>query len=479
VTRLAAADLYCGGGGTSHGAEQTGAVEVQFAVNHWDVAIKTHQANFPKTQHVLTDLARVRPSECGKIRVLYASPECTHHSRARGGVPTTDQQRSGPWDILPWVSHHRPSFVFIENVIEFEDWGPIGDNGRPIKSLKGRIFQAWVMAIESMGYRVEWRRLNAADFGAATSRVRLFLVARKGTRRIKWPEPSHLEDPVGMLPGLGAKRWRGVIEVIDWRHRMDSVFARNIPNVCKRPLVDNTIERIIKGLERHVSPTIVTLRNNGRATDMTSPIGTVTAGGWHHGVSVPFVATVNHGDSGGSRTRPADVPLPTITTTRGDAIVAPLVAHYGTVATPLMLSQNTAGACKTMNDPVPTITTGAGSQIFVPFIVSFYGTKNDSAVDSPTPTITTVDRHTVVAPLANGYPQVTPRTDGERKLVEVMRRLGIVDIGFRMMQNDELARAQGFPSDYIFHGTKKDVTRQIGNSVSPDNARALTESVLG
>ena len=153
---LKAADLFCGAGGTSLGAHQTGGVDVRFALNHWDRAIDTHSANFPKTKHARARLNEVKPSECDKIDLLFASPECTHHSRARGGRPTSDQQRSGAWEIMPWIEHHRPRFIVVENVVEFESWGPVS-KGMPMKSLRGSFFNAWVAAIQSAGYRVEWR----------------------------------------------------------------------------------------------------------------------------------------------------------------------------------------------------------------------------------------------------------------------------------------------------------------------------------
>ena len=240
---LQAADLFCGAGGTSIGAHQTGRVNVRFALNHWDCAIKTHSANFPQTTHALARLNQVKPSECDRIDLLFASPECTHHSRARGGRPTSDQQRSGAWEIMPWIEHHRPRFIVVENVVEFEQWGPVS-NGAPLKSMKGRFFAAWVSAIESAGYRVEWHRLNAADFGAATSRTRLFVVARKGNRRIQWPEPTHSRKCGNQLPGMESQSWRGAIEVIDWSIPLPSVFGR------KKPLADKTLARIQAGLKR-------------------------------------------------------------------------------------------------------------------------------------------------------------------------------------------------------------------------------------
>lgn len=159
---IKAADLFCGGGGTSQGAEQSGAAKVICAVNHWQVAVDTHAANFPHTKHINSRLDQVNPSECPKIDLLFASPECTHHSRARGGRPTSDQQRSGAWDLMRWVEYHRPSWIVVENVPEFREWGPVGEHGRPLEKFRGRFFESWIQAVESAGYRVDHRLLNAA-----------------------------------------------------------------------------------------------------------------------------------------------------------------------------------------------------------------------------------------------------------------------------------------------------------------------------
>ena len=154
-SRLIAADLFCGAGGTSIGAESTGLALVGFALNHWSVAVETHAANFPHARHVNSRLDQVSPSECQRIDLLFASPECTHHSRARGGRPTSDQQRAGAWDVMKWIEFHRPSFVVIENVSEFEHWGPVGNDGRPLTSKRGAFFEAWVNAIRAAGYAVD------------------------------------------------------------------------------------------------------------------------------------------------------------------------------------------------------------------------------------------------------------------------------------------------------------------------------------
>ena len=534
---IKAADIYCGAGGTSLGAHQTGEVDIAFALNHWDVAIDTHSANFPNTKHVQSGLKWTHPSECPKINLLFASPECTHHSKARGGRPTSNQQRSGAWEIMPWLEYHRPSTLIVENVVEFESWGPVGSNGKPLKKFRGQSFDAWLMSIQSYGYRVEYQRLNAADFGAATNRNRLFIVARKGRRSIKWPTPTHskAKNNAPLFPELDLPIWRGAIEIIDWSTEVPSVFNR------KKPVADKTINRIIKGLDRYVEPFVVTLRNNCNSSNSRNPLGTITAGGRHHGLATPFFLVVNHGDSGSKRSFPAHVPLGTVTSKNGRAVVVPyLVPRHGerpgqdprthdindpcptiacsnapniaiplflpfdngsnsgtpkdgnhpirtittksgqAIALPLVMAPQSGGVAKmAMESPVPTITTMAGSQIVVPWITSFYGTQNTADLSKPSPTIPTVSKHAITIASFHDSHRKNIRTEAERRLLAVMEKLGVVDVGFRMLTNRELANAQGFGDDYIFCGTIRDITKQIGNSVSPPVAKALTESCCG
>jgi len=301
---LSVADLFCGAGGTSCGSELTGGVKIRCAVNHWDKAIATHSANFPDAVHIHSRLDQVNPGECPKIDLLFASPECTHHSIARGGKPTSDQQRAGAWDLMRWIEFHRPSWIVVENVKEFRDWGPVGNNGIPMKSRRGQMFAAWVQAVESCGYRVDFRILNAADFGAATSRDRLFVVARKGNRMPVFPEPSHGRRAGGELPGMGTKPWRAAADVIDWSIPCASVFSR------KKPLKDKTLARIEAGLRKFVGPYVAILRGRSESQAVGAPLGTLTTGGGHHALTVPFGVEMRQGAD--RRIHPLSDPLGTM-----------------------------------------------------------------------------------------------------------------------------------------------------------------------
>jgi DNA (cytosine-5)-methyltransferase 1 len=412
---LKAADLFCGAGGTSCGAESTGAARVAFALNHWTTAVETHSRNFPHAKHVNSRLDQTSPGECGKIDLLFASPECTHHSKARGGRPTSDQQRSGAWDVMKWIEHHRPSWVVVENVVEFEQWGPVSEKGIPLASKRGAFFHAWVCAIEAAGYVVDWRHLNAADFGAATSRNRLFVVARKGRKAPVFPEPTHQRNRGRTLPGMERPSWRTAAEVIDWSVPCPSILGR------KRPLADKTLARIEAGLRRFVGPFVCgcgARDGDSPPSSLTRPLNTIVTKDAKC-LAVPYTVEVNHGGHD-SRTATLDAPIGT-------------------------------ASCKN------------GRGLAVPFLTHFYGNSGASPVTEPVDTITTVDRHSLAV----------------ASLVQTMHELHVVDIGFRMLQNHELAAAQGFPGDYVFCGSKADVTRQIGNSVSPPVAAAITRAIAG
>ena len=254
--KLLAADLFCGAGGTTQGAESSGAVKTIFAVNHWDLAVEAHSRNFPHAKHVRCDVDKVHPSECGKIHILLASPPCPGHTHARGNKPTSDQQRSDAWDIMKWFEFHRMPEAVIENVPGFLNWGPVNpDTGRPIEKFKGKFFESWVGAIQSAGYKVEWRILNSADFGALTSRRRLIVRARKGNKPPAWPELTHVDQ------------WRSAREAIDLNHTGRPIAGR---------IVDSTLARIADGRSRFGNSFIVEYYGNSTSVSLDCPLPTIT-----------------------------------------------------------------------------------------------------------------------------------------------------------------------------------------------------------
>ena len=446
---MIAADLFCGAGGSSTGlvqATQARGISLDLtAVNHWHRAIETHSANHPAARHLCHGLDEVDPRKVigRKLDLLIASPECTHHSNARGGKPMEDQSRSTAWHVIRWAEALQPKFVLVENVQEFTTWGPLCAKGkRPLKSRKGETFQAWAQALRSLGYVVDWRVLNAADYGDATSRRRLFVLARRGRGAIPWPEPTHAREVVADLFGSRAK-WRAAREVIDWTLACPSIFGR------KRPLSDRTIRRIEAGIRKfggkHAEPFLASLRHLGNSEGDTRSCQTIdepTASETNLGLVQPFVL----GQQSGSVARGVNDPLPTISTDGAIAFVAP--TNYGE-------RDGQSPRVHSIGEPLPTIVGTTSHGVCQPFLVPYYGTGQADDMADPVRTLTTRDRLGLVLPDGVTY-----------------------DIGFRMLQPSELGAAMGFPCDYRFAGNKREVVRQIGNAVAVGMARALCSAIV-
>lgn len=233
------ADLFCGGGGSSSGAveacDERGLKVTLTAVNHSERAIQTHWANFPWAEHVRQDIRALQPRKIirsGHVDVLVASPECRAYSPARGRKAWKPQFRTSPREILRWTGDLNVPNVIVENVPDFLDWGPLDEEGYPVPAFRGIFYKRFIAALIDQGYTVDDRVLTAADYGDATTRQRLFIQARRGSP-ISWPEPSHIPE-----------RWRPARDIIDWSLKGESIFSR------KQPLAENTLGRIVSGLEK-------------------------------------------------------------------------------------------------------------------------------------------------------------------------------------------------------------------------------------
>lgn len=412
------------------------------AVNHWDIAIETHALNHPWARHLCAALDAIDPRKAvpsGRLNLLVASPECTHFSVARGGRPMHDQSRASAWLILKWLQELYVDNVLIENVREFENWGPLGADRRPMKSKRGETFNAFIAALRSLGYKVEWRLLNAADYGDPTTRERLFVIARRGNRKIAWPEPSHA--PAERLRNRDLFErlapWRPAREIIDWSIKGDSIFRR------KRPLAPATMERIAAGIRkfRWPEPFLLILRNHMDGKSLDEPIPTLAAGGQHVGLVEPFIL----GQQSGSVARSTSDPVPTIATDGAISLVQPFI---------MPLNHGRADhRSNGMHNPFPTVTSTDAWGMVEPFIMSFYGHGQTDPVSDPLNTITAKDRFGIVRPAT-------------------------ADILFRMLQPHELAAAMSFPPEYQFAGNRQDKVKQIGNAVPVRTATALCRAIL-
>jgi len=383
------ADLFCGAGGTSEGAVEAiralGFEPKLTAINHWDVAIATHTANHPSARHLCTSLDNIDPRKLfkeGELEVLWASPECTHHSVARGGKPINDQSRATAWCVVRWAEALRPAVILVENVPEFETWGAIGTNGRPLKTKRGATFLAWVGALESLGYTVDWRVHCAADYGDPTTRRRLFVQCVRGRKKIVWPNPTHAPKAETDMFGASRKAWVAAREIIDWSALGQSIFER------KRPLSPKTMRRIWAGLEKFgLKPFIVPQHGSNGPRSADSPAPTVTTTSRGVGIAEPFILTMEHGGS----IRSIERPIPTVTTAKGGAIG---------VAKPYLVrvSGSEDRRPRNIDEPLQTVTAGGISHgVAQPFIVRLQHNSAADSVEKPLGTVLANGTHFAVA----------------------------------------------------------------------------------
>lgn len=526
-------DFFCGGGGAGTGLEMGLGRPVTVAKNHSPAAISMHTANHPAARHFTTDVFEGDPDEECQGRPVgwfHMSPDCTHHSQAAGGQPRKREIRNLSWIGLKWAGKKRPRVISLENVKQILQWGPLmakrdKNTGRVMKldgtvaavgervpvqqqflvpdpKRRGITWRRFVHLLEGMGYQVEWRVIKACDFGAPTSRERLFMIARCDGQPIVWPEPTHAKHPT-----KGQQKWRTAADCIDWSVPSKSIFGR------KKELAAATLRRVAKGMKKFVldnpQPFIVPIANwSGElAQSANEPLRTVTS--WPRGGSFAVASPVMIGAGGpvyAGKSVPADQPMGTIMTQSHRALVTAFIeqANGGFNTTPAKgadeplttvtntgsqqrlvtaslatLRRNCVG--RPVDDLVPTMTAGAehhalveyklspeheeGALRVAAFLISYYGTENTSAADAPAPTVTTKDRLGLVTVFVKGTPYV------------------IVDICLRMLQPHELYRAQGFPASYIINKgadgkpfTKTEQVHMCGNSVSPPPMAALARA---
>ncbi len=500
-------DLFCGGGGSVSGAidalQMAGVQYEGRCFNHWDVAIKTIQANHPEmipdfdracapVESVLPD--EIFASDPTRLDVLWASPSCTHHSVAAGGKPRSNQLRCQPEYLLPYLRLTQCRRMFVENVPELLSWGPLLDDdivwegkhykvGQADPRKKGLFFNLWLKEIKASGYRVDYQIMNAANYGAATSRRRLIVQAvRKSTgEKMAWPEPTHSKGP-GLF---GEQPWRSAASIIDWSIPGQSIFDRT------HPLCANTLRRIEAGIRKYwgawAEPFLVSLRGTqdaqleASAISLKKPLPTITTGRGHLMLVRPFLTRYNGGEN---RNSSADQPLPVIDTANRYAVVEPMIVPYKysnkakgvgqpldalttinnfSLVQPLFIPQHECGTVKPTSQPLSTIATSGAIGMVTPFLMEYYKNGKPVGVDQPLPTITTKDRFGVV------QGRILTLPDGRRYQL---------DITHRMLSARELADATGFSHDYVFSGTDTDAKKQIGNAVPPPLARALYLAAL-
>lgn len=537
-------DLFCGAGGTSTGVENARYNEQQCAkvvacVNHDANAIASHAANHPDAMHFTEDIRTLELSplmhHLDEMRrqypdafvVLWASLECTNFSKAKGGQPRDADSRTLAEHLFRYIEAINPDYIQIENVEEFMSWGDLDEHGKPISKDKGRLYTNWVDNVKAYGYKFDHRILNAADYGAYTSRKRFFGIFAKPYLPIVWPKPTHSKTGGGDLFGSLAK-WKPVKEVLDFADEGESIFHR------KKPLSPKTLERIYAGLIKFVAggkdsflikynsvnkktgkhippsidepcPTVATQGRlgvaqvnflskyyggspEGKSVSVEEPAGAITTRDHHSFITAYYGNGHNHS---------IDAPAPTLTTKDRLAFVD---MQYGN------------GTPCDVESPAPTVTTNPKHQLVTckPWIMNTSFKNTGSSIDEPAQTVTanrkwhylmnpqfqsaggSVDSpcFTLIARMDKMPPYLIQTEQGKIAIViepddtpamvkikQFMAMYGIVDIKMRMLRIPELKRIMGFPSDYVLVGTQADQKKFIGNAVEVTMARVLCEAL--
>jgi len=425
-------DNFSGGGGASTGFEMATGLSVDIAINHDPAAIAMHKANHPETEHYNESVWDVDPVEAvkgRKVGLAWFSPDCKHFSKAKGGKPKDRNIRGLAWIAVKWAVAVRPRVIMLENVEEFQTWGPLDKNGYPIKEKEGKTFWSFVKSLEALGYEVQFRELRACDYGAPTIRKRFFMIARCDGKRIVWPEPTHGDPKSPAVQRGKLKPWKTSSEIIDWEVGTPSIFTR------KKSLAENTLRRIARGIQKFIidepNPFII-------------PYGAAFL--------TQYYTETNPGEVRGQSLRD---PIYTIPTANRFGLVTAFIAQHYKSSTGHSLDQ-----------PLNAITTVNKASLVSAFLTKYYGSDVvGQSLSEPLHTITTKDRFGLVTLKGHNYQ--------------------IVDIGMRMLQPHELYAAQGFPSNYIidrdFEGNPYPKTEQVarcGNAVPPPFAEALVRANL-
>ena len=457
-------DNFAGGGGASTGIKLAIGRDVDIAINHDPAAIAMHKANHPYTEHFCESVWEIDPRKVVQNRpvaLCWLSPDCKFFSKAKGGKPVEKTIRGLAWVAVRWAATVRPRVIILENVEEFQDWGPLTKENQPDPSQKGRTFKTFVNALRYQGYNVSWRELKACDYGAPTLRKRLFLIARCDGQPIRWPEPTHGDPKSEAVKSGRLHPWRTAAEIVNWSLPCPSIFDTAEEIKAKygikavRPLADNTMKRIARGIQKFVidnpEPFIMQAFGGGytgAGSNINKPLPTITTRD-HNFLVTPFLAQYHSYDDS-ARGQVLDRPILTIDTNPRYALVSAFISKF-----------YKSGTGQIVNEPLHTVTTSPGHFAEVrAFLIKYYGAGIGQELNEPLHTVVSRDRYGLVTIQGQDYQ--------------------IVDIGMRMLEPRELFNAQGFPEDYIidrdYTGKAYPKSAQVarcGNSVPPPFAEAL------
>ena len=506
-------DCFAGGGGASVGIEMALGRHVDIAINHNPQAIRMHKTNHPDTLHLTEDIFKVDLQKYVKgrhVALMWASPDCTSHSKAKGGKPREKGLRILPWAVYKHAKAILPDVILMENVEEIQQWGPLDNEGYPIKERKGEDYQRFITAMKSLGYVFDSRELVAADYGAPTTRKRWYAVFRRDGKPIVWPDPTHNKYGTD-----GLKKWEPIWKYLDLTDLGKSIFGR------KKPLADKTMNRIARGLDKFVfnslEPFIVQVNHGGdnfRGQSIHEPMPTITQ---KHGFGTvtPYIMQIGQTGFCADRNRSVEDPMSTVVTKNEHCFISPLMIQYHSE------TSKTDVRGQSVEEPIMTLDTSNRYGLVAAFLTKFYNTTTGQPLWEPIHTITTSPGHfgqvSVLAInkeelLKNGVDEETAQkctwvsqfiikyyggdvtgvslneplhtivTKDRFALVTVLgNEYVILDIFLRMLKAEpELKLGQGFPKDYIidhdYEGKKYPVSEQvarIGNSVVPVVAEAL------
>lgn len=514
-------DNFAGGGGASTGIELACGRPVTIAINHDPDAIAMHQANHPFTEHFRENVWDIDPVKiCAgrKVGLTWFSPDCKHFSRAKGGKPVSKNIRGLAWVAVKWAATVKPRVIMLENVPEFQTWCRIGKDGQPDFKHKGENFRSFVHALQHLGYEVKWKELKACDYGAPTIRKRFFLVARCDGQPIVFPKAEYGKEK-------GLKPYRTAAECIDWSVPCKSIFGR------KKPLAENTMKRIAKGLDKFTikaaQPYIMVNNFENTPCGMDEPVRTVTTGNRNF-LTVPSISKYFGGVTGSEMTEP----MPTVTAIDHNAVIAPSLIQYHSetsesevrgqalnepirtvdgspryalTAAHIVKYYSGDDNYSSVNDPLHTITTKERNALVESHLCVLRRNEDGRTINEPLPTITTSGAHFAeirtrivkcsgtmdignweeIRAMLNSYCGYTMQNDEILLLTINGEDYFISDIGMRMLEPRELYKAQGFPPDYIIdkdcNGKEYPRSKQVarcGNAVPPPFAEALVRANL-
>lgn len=534
-------DNFAGGGGASTGIELASGRPVAIAINHDPAAILLHKTNHPHTVHLQASVWDVDPVKvCGgrPVGLAWFSPDCKHFSKAKGAALVDRKIRGLAWITLRWAAKVRPRVIMLENVEEFQTWGPVR-KGKPVKKKAGQTFQKFLKQLRDLGYEVDCRELMAADYGAPTSRKRFVLCARCDGRPIVWPKPTHAQRDGEEVRSGKLKPWRSAAEIIDWSIPGYSIFESRAEIKQKygvnavRPLADNTLRRIIRGVDKFTiksgHPFLVDCNHGGSGHIFSDgePVTTIT-GRAGIGIASPVLSPATFSNTGGSVGADAGEPVHTIRTAGGQLLSAANLIQYHT-------EQTESARVSGLNAPINTVDASNRYGLACAGLVEYYGNGNPLDLKEPMHTATSHDREALtmahiaefkgqdkgqradmplrtitasagefgvcrtilaraegnlhywpqVRELLNKYCGYELKDDEVLLLIIGGAAYYIADITLRMLTPRELYNAMGFPPDYVigrdYTGKPYPKSQQVarcGNAVCPPIAAAMVRANL-